>query len=618
MVSINTNSLLSQSYRNLFLVQNCNFWDHCPYEYDPRQDVVLTFDFALQRRISSGGGTAYYLDHLVGSETMQHFNFETYEFFAKWHYDKDGNDIFSYKGCDFGNAFRIEIWNDITYYIRIFLNLLVIKGTSHNNIYAGISDSCTLALLDKLNIQRTHWDTADKTTSSEYYFPIFRYMDESLRPVSVSPKDRARLFASLCLDILFRLSELVHSRDSRKPYVFLSVYHPIVNILERLKNDGLVRVVTTSYSLKRNPLKHIRLPIRGYRSQDGRSAEELLEKFDRCRFKGWKIDGIDVGDILFEVIQKRIKGSLPHHLQVIDSIVDFFSGKDLRFMVTFTSIGAINCLMMNYCRTRNIPVYLIINGFLSSYYLDEAKNATWINSYGESEKMNYFSGMKNIVCLGDPRMDAYAQRASTKALNRARPTIVIGAGGFSNIDLNSYVAFEFVFLNDIMTVCKNLMAKGREMDLVIKVRPNGYIEQYMQFVNEYYSDIHVTIYDNKPMKEVLELADLYITIYSQTLFEASCLGIPAIYYKRDVEYMHTPFDGKAELVTAFSPEGLEETIELFYTDSPIFNKFNSRTVMEKYIGPLDGNNTRRNVEFIYSLMFQGGPQKDGQYVSKGK
>ena len=204
MVSINTNSLLNQSYRNLFLVQNCNFWDHCPFEYDPRLDVVLTFDFALQRRISSGGGTAYYLDHLVDSETMQNFNYETYEFFAKWHYDKDGNDIFSYKGFDFGNAFRIDIWNDITYYIRMFLNLLVIKGTSHIDIFVGISDSCTLALLDKLNIQRTHWNTESDTARREYYFPIFRYMDEALRPVSISPKDRVRLFASLFLDILFR------------------------------------------------------------------------------------------------------------------------------------------------------------------------------------------------------------------------------------------------------------------------------------------------------------------------------------------------------------------------------------------------------------------------------
>jgi hypothetical protein len=33
-----------------------------------------------------------------------------------------------------------------------------------------------------------------------------------------------------------------------------------------------------------------------------------------------------------------------------------------------------------------------------------------------------------------------------------------------------------------------------------------------------------------------------------------------------------------------------------------FDKFLERDVMEKYIGPLDGKNTKRNLDFIYHLL----------------
>jgi spore coat polysaccharide biosynthesis predicted glycosyltransferase SpsG len=108
------------------------------------------------------------------------------------------------------------------------------------------------------------------------------------------------------------------------------------------------------------------------------------------------------------------------------------------------------------------------------------------------------------------------------------------------------------------------------------------------------------------MREVLLKAEFFISIYSQTLFEASCLGIPVLYYKKDTQVSHPPFDGKSELVTAFCFDDLVAKMEMFYSNHSIYEPFMDKKVMEKYVGALDGKNTERNLDFIYSLVGQSG------------
>ena len=274
-------------------------------------------------------------------------------------------------------------------------------------------------------------------------------------------------------------------------------------------------------------------------------------------------------------------------------------------IMAISSIGLINRLMINYCKKNGIPVYMIINGLIANSFLDEAKEGTWINSYGASIRDNYFKGMKNIICLGDPRMDKYSIRSRKKPLGNAKITIGIGASGFANIDLNCYLAIEFEFLNDILKACRELKKIGREMEIIIKTRQNNYIHQYQCFLSEYYPDIPVTILHNVPMMQIYGRIDFYISTTSQTLFEASCQGIPVLYYKNDTHCYHPPFDGESELVTAFDLEDLTRKIEAFYNGDSIYNAFKEKKNLEKYIGPLDGQNLRRNMEFIYKIVASG-------------
>ena len=104
------------------------------------------------------------------------------------------------------------------------------------------------------------------------------------------------------------------------------------------------------------------------------------------------------------------------------------------------------------------------------------------------------------------------------------------------------------------------------------------------------------------MIEVLQKSDFYISIYSQTLFEASCLGIPAVYYKKDNEIKDPPFDAKSELVTVSNVEDMQQAFYDFQNGDKRYDEFLSKEVMEKYVGPLDGKNLERNLDFIHTLL----------------
>jgi len=62
--------------------------------------------------------------------------------------------------------------------------------------------------------------------------------------------------------------------------------------------------------------------------------------------------------------------------------------------------------------------------------------------------------------------------------------------------------------------------------------------------------------------------------------------------------MAPPFDGKSELVTVDNIDALVVAVRDAYAGHSRFDSFLERSVMEKYIGPLDGKNCDRNIELI--------------------
>ncbi len=589
-------------YRNVFLVQNLSYWKSCPFEYDKEKDLVLSFDFAVVTLVLSEGGEAQYIDHIVKSDIMEQYNYKAYEFLASWHYNAARQDIFAYRGIEVGSAFRIEIWNDVTFYVRIFVSLHeLIKGITYEAVYSGMGNSMVTDIIRSLGLPAIGWSDDKKINAGAYYFPIFRWMDEALHPTRI--RRRIKVFALRVSGALSSRIDRLSNLTTRAAYVFIERYHPTSDIITELKKSRDIRIIRSDFNSFRDLLSGMPLPIFvPERAIHKKRAQEALEKFEKEKYAGLFVDEIDISEELYKIIKKRIAPLIARSFKTADVIINFFSKRKLSLMITIASIGVVNRLMINFCKKNDIPVYMIINGILANSFLDEAKEGTWINSYSDSIRKNYFAGMDNIVCLGDPRMDAFSRCGRKRRGVFRKPTIGIGASGFSNVDLNCFLAIEFEFLNDIMKAVTRLRERGRDMNILLKVRSNGYREQYQRFLKEYYPDMPVSLFDCIPIREIYERSDFFISIYSQSLFEAACLGIPVLYYKNDTQYFHPPFDGKSELVTAFNPEDLERKIDGFYERDPGYEPFLERKVLEKYIGPLDGQNLKRNTDFIYSLI----------------
>ena len=573
--------------------------------FDPALDVVLTYDFALRKQIEEAGGAAFYVDHLCEPSFMQKNNFLTYDFFRDWHLDAEDVDLFSYRDVDFGFSFRIEIWNDFTFYVRSRLCLEQLRSLTWENIYLDERLTLLREVLDDMSISYKTIELSAKEPADcpSYFFPIHRWMNERLR-IRLPRHILRDLFVNVQGAAMSWLDRLT-VRLQRKAGVFVQEYHPTRLLLQRLKLQPSIRVMQSHFSTAPGLMKYLKerpIPVYGSCKPYQKEAARLIENFRQLRSASLVLsNGVDITDAAYRVIERKVVEVLPETLRALNCVINYLDRHPLRLEILIANIGQVAMLVDCVAKSRGVPSYMIINGLLGSAYLDEAKYATVINGYSTSIRDHYFRGMSNIVCLGDPRMDAYAN-VPAKPINRRQPTITIGASGFNNIDLNSFLAIEFEFLHDVLSSIREIAAEVLSIRVVLKVRPNGYREQYQLFTDEYFPGMVDTIVDLAPMREVLDESDLFISIYSQTLFEASCLGIPVIYHKRDQEIIDPPFDGKSELVTTRNRSDLLQAMRDFLLGTNRFDSFLDKSVMEKYVGTLDGNNLERNYNFVFELL----------------
>ncbi len=596
-------------FRNIFILESRSNFPHFAKDFDPKVDLVLTFDFGLKREVESWGGDSAYIDSLCSPAEMQVNNFLAADFFKKWHYDATGNDIFTVDEVPFGFAFRIEIWNEYLYYVRLRANLTQLGKLKFHQIYLGESGNIIGAVLAEMNLDFKASKALRQTKKVSYYFDIHKYMLDALRGTGLRGVARNFLIWLLS-NISFYIDNIFKLKSNQKT-IYAQHYHPTTKIIEHLRQDATLKVVTPSLI----PIKGLQkyfvqrlIPIGRKKTEHQQQARQLLIDLKSKRIATLFLsDGTDVTPGAHNVIENKLHAVLPEALRILTSVTKYVNKRPVHLEILIANLGLTQTIVDCVLKTKQVPSYLIINGILSGQFCDEGKYATYINGYAENIKMHYFSDAENVVCLGDPRMDVYAARTQPKTINRITPTVTIGASGFNGINLISHVAIEFDFMFDLLTAFSELRNEGHAFNLIIKVRANGAQEQYTAFAREYFSELSVEIQRNIPISQVLEETDFYISIYSQTLFEASCLGIPVVYYKKDQEILDPPFDNKSELVTVDSVPGLKQAFLDFKEGDTRYDAFLSRTTMEKYIGPLDGRNLERNLSFIYKLLDKSQP-----------
>ncbi|HEY6925283.1 MAG TPA: hypothetical protein VI653_17540 [Steroidobacteraceae bacterium] len=595
---------VTRAYRHVYLLESRQWWPQLQEQFDPAQDLVLTYDFGLRNEIQRRGGVALYVDHLVDPARMERNNFLTYEFFRRWHLDATGDDIFTYRQIPFGFSFRIEIWNDLIFGVRIRASLARLRELHFKTLIVGTHGNLIESALVELGVPFTPIAPGSGPPVAAYFFPIARWMDEKVR--SRKLKHQLKPLAARITGLSRLWLRRLTAGRKRKPAVFIQEYYPTRRILQYLQRDPRLQVVLAQYSwapgLRKLLIEHA-VPVWGNTRKFQEEANRLMEHFRRARYAKLVLeDGLDVTAGIFAVLEKRVAAQLPETLRTLSCVLHFFDRNPVQLEVMVANIGRMNALVHAVCQARGVPSYLIINGMLVHAYLDESKYADRINAYSVSIRDHYFRGMSNVFSLGDPRMDDYANAAQRPRTRPGPVAVTIGTAGHNITNLSSYVAVEFEFLHDILLALQIVQERGTRAHIVIKVRDNGYRDQYAAFVAEYFPGLVAEIVQGTPMRPILDRTDFYISIGSQTLIEAACLGIPSVYYKKDTEVMYPPFDAASELVTVSTVEQMVQAFEDFLSGQARFAAFMQRQTLEKYIGPLDGRNLQRNLDQIYGLL----------------
>ena len=591
-------------FRNVFIVESRKQWSDANSQYDPSEDLVLTYDFGLRRAIEKLGGVVHYIDHLCGQSVNQKDNFLMYQFFQKWHFDADGRDVFRYRNVDFGFSFRLDIWNDFTFYVRNRLCIEQLRTIAYKNLFVSMGQEIIEEILTDMKLSFTLLKQNEQASLPAFFFPIHQYMEEALECRHL--RHKIRDLALLSQGIIMTWVDQLMGHFHKKTRVFVQEYHPTKKLLQALQKEPGIRVIQDNFSAGPGRLaklwKDRPIPIYGSLQKYQTITIKLMNEFRQRRIQRLILtSGVDVTDPVYRLIERRALKTLPRALRAIDCINSFMRNHPIKLVILIANLGRTPALIQSIARSRGVPSFLIINGLLADEFCDDGKHATYINCYSKVIKDNYFVGQGNLVCLGDPRMDDYAH-LPRRSINRKIPTVTVGTSGYSPVDLNSYLAVEFEFMYDVLTAIQNLTAEGKKFRVIIKVRQNGYKEQYRPFIAENFHGLVELIVDNVPIQKVLEKTDIYISTYSQTLFEASCLGIPSLYYKNDREIKGAPFDGKSELVTVCNTEDLQSAIVDFVSGSTRFDAFLDKSVMEKYVGPLDGKNLGRNLSYVHELL----------------
>lgn len=582
-------------YNNIYIVDDRNAWSSVSAAADPAKDLVLCTDFGLKNQLEAEGYTTEFIDHLVNNRILDPLNFEMHNFLNAWFLDKDGKDLLHYNGYSLGDSLLLFVINEVTYTCHFLINILAIPSLQYKNCIIATENPTILSCLDFAKIRYKKENTT-KGSQAVYFFPIIKWIQEKTQRTSLSYKLKNAIANGF--DYFFSARDRV--MPAKKHYIYIQAYHPTFGILDKLRLNKDIQLILANYSGLKKLTGERRVHYTVY-SKNRKLAESMMDEFRKTRNRVWEFDGHKISDLIYSRIETIIQHHLEEALNKADSIENHFRHARLDLMVPITNLWIENRLLMYYCKKHKIPVFMIINGLLNASYLLDAKDSDFVNCYSDSIRQYYFNNSPAAFPLGDPRMDKYA-RSPKKSINRENPTIIIGSAGYSPIDLNSFLAHEFTYLYDVLTAIRAMVSEGRNAKVVLKVRANGYVHLYQQLIHEYFSDIKVDIEQDASFFDVIQRADLYLSIWSQTIFEAASIGIPTIYYSNNTHEIHPPFDGKSELVSAFTLEELTEKMRAFYTGSSIFDRFLEKSTQEKYIGELSGNNTNNNLRMIYDIL----------------
>ncbi|MEI8084162.1 MAG: hypothetical protein WCI74_20165, partial [Actinomycetes bacterium] len=337
------------TYRNVFVLDSRDWYATCRDRFDPATDLILTYDLALKLEIESQGGKAFFVDHLLQSEVMQDNNFRLYEFFRTWHTDASGADIFVYRGVPFGFSFRMDIWNELVFYVRARLCLEILRTLRFETLSVGTELGLAEIIISEMGMPFIPIRPDTTASRPSYYFPIHRWMTEHIRRQGL--KARVLNIATWGIGTLLSWWDRAQPRWRRRAAVFVQPYHPTFGVIRRLRKEGRVRVVTATISADVRWSRYV--PVWGRTAPFQSVAAELLDDFRRKRTARLVLStGIDVTDGVYRIVEKSIAPRMGASLRTMECILRYVDKNPIRLELLIANIGEIASLVGCVCKAR--------------------------------------------------------------------------------------------------------------------------------------------------------------------------------------------------------------------------------------------------------------------------
>ena len=379
-------------YRYIYIIDDKTAFYQINECYDPAKDLVLTFDFWVKRKVSEQNGNCKYIDRIISPLELQDNNHIIYKYFKTWHLKSDKSDIFEFRSIPFGMSFRQEIWNDFSFYLRLRISLKILNDYVYDKIITVSSFKLVFDALNDLQFEYSKIDIYESVIS--YYFPIFRWNQNAIRPNTL--KSKLRKIINFAIIKLQRILDVFGYYNKGEYSLFIQSYHPTINIIKHLSKDQNVNLILEkTQNLKSlNSIINDRLfPLKRMSKKYINEANKLIENLNSENHNRLILkDGDDATEGTLRIIKSCIEDKVSDYIRVLDSIIVFLNKRNLSYEILISNIGILSSLVDAYCKANGIDSYLIINGMLGKDYLDESKYATIINSYSKSIKNDYFSG----------------------------------------------------------------------------------------------------------------------------------------------------------------------------------------------------------------------------------
>lgn len=187
-----------REYNAVFIVEDRNLWPFCKEKCNKDTDLILCTDFALYSELLAASYQVHYLDQIVDTKVLHHYNFEMHTYIETWHQTPEGENLLMYNGFNIGDALQLNVFNDITYFCHFFFNLLAVKYINYKSLQVCVNENLVLQILNKLNIPFHTITPSSPSNLPVYLFPISKWMNEKVYRTSLKDK-----FKDIVLTLLF-------------------------------------------------------------------------------------------------------------------------------------------------------------------------------------------------------------------------------------------------------------------------------------------------------------------------------------------------------------------------------------------------------------------------------